>query len=255
MNKYFTYHTQYGKITLYENEAYIGRSFKRGVYWDEGTILKLKEYINPEKNILEIGAHCGTSSILYSTFLNNDKKIYSYEPQKNMYKLLVHNINQNNLQHKIIPNNLGVFCYTGKGEMNNIDLEEGDFLVSERYDDNCNLPCNFGGLSLGKDGEDIEMTTIDDMKLEDIGFIHCDAQGSENFIFSKAIDTITKYKPVIFYENIDFYGTHLYDNIVKSYPRYINESLFDIKKYCMENLNYSKFIDKFDGGIDTLLIP
>ena len=27
------------------------------------------------------------------------------------------------------------------------------------------------------------------------------------------------------------------------------------KKYCMETLNYSKFIDKFNGSIDTLLIP
>ena len=30
---------------------------------------------------------------------------------------------------------------------------------------------------------------------------------------------------------------------------------WDIKKYCMEQLNYSKFIDRFNGSIDTLLIP
>jgi FkbM family methyltransferase len=255
MNKFYTYYTEYGRITLYENEVYIGQSFKQGIYWDKNTILKLKEYIDPDKNILEIGAHCGTSSILYSTFLNNNKKLYAYEPQKNMYNLLVRNINQNNLQHKIIPNNLGVFCYNGKGKMNNIDLDGGGGVVSERYNENCNLPCNFGGICLGDSGEDINMTTIDDMKIEDIGFIHCDAQGSENFIFSKGINTISKYRPVILYENKDLYNTCLYDNIVRSYPEYIQESLFDIKKYCMENLNYSKFIDRFNGGIDTLLIP
>ena len=224
MNNYFTYNTKYGLITLYENELYIGEAFKDGIYWGENTLLKLKEYINPDKNILEIGAHYGTSSILYSTFLNNDKKLYAYEPQKNMYNLLVHNINQNNLQHKIMVNNLGVFCHNGKGNIKNFD-------------------------------EYVNMITIDDMKIEDIGFIHCDSQGSENFIFSKAIDTFTKYKPVILYENKDLYGKTLYNNVVKSYPEYTEESLFDIKKYCMEKLNYSKFIDEFDGGIYTLLIP
>lgn len=59
----------------------------------------LKQYINPERNILEIGGHCGTSSIVYSSFLNNENKLYVYESQLNMYNLLVKNINQNNLQN------------------------------------------------------------------------------------------------------------------------------------------------------------
>ncbi len=32
--------------------------------------------------------------------------------------------------------------------------------------------------------------TLDDIVLDDIGLIHCDAQGAENFIFSKGIDKI-----------------------------------------------------------------
>jgi hypothetical protein len=96
------------------------------------------------------------------------------------------------------------------------------------------------------------------MNLDDVGFIHCDAQGAENFIFSKGIETITKYRPVILFEdnaNIEVYGKPLYDIVCKSYPEYSENSLFDIKKYCMETLNYSSFIEKFNGGFDTLLIP
>lgn len=249
-----TYKTKYGLITLYKNEVTIGGDFKNGRYWDIDTLMKLRKYINPKRNILEIGGHCGTSSIVYSSFLIN-KKIYVYEPQRNMYKLLVHNIHQNRLRNKIVPNNLGVFCFEGNGKMNSIDLDGGGGEVLKRYNEEQNLPCNFGGIGLGDDGEDINLTTIDNMKLDDIGYIHCDAQGSENFIFSKGIETIKKYRPVILYENIELYGTYLYDNICKSYPNYKEESVFDIKKYCMEQLNYSKFIDRFNGGIDTLLIP
>lgn len=250
-----TYNTKYGLITLYKNEVYIGNEFKNGRYWDEDTLLKLRQHVNPNRNILEIGGHCGTSAIVYSNFLNNDKKIYIYEPQRNLYNLLLLNIYQNNLQNKIIPKNLGVFCYEGIGKMNEIDLDGGGGIVSKRYDEEQNLNCNFGGVGLGKNGEEINLTTIDLMNLDDIGYIHCDAQGSENFIFSKGINTITKYRPVILYENNQLYGTYLYDNICNSYPDYINESLFDIKKYCMEKLNYSECIDRFNGGIDTLLIP
>jgi FkbM family methyltransferase len=250
-----TFKTVCGLISFYENEAYVINPFKVGQYWDLDTILKLREYIDPNRNILEIGGHCGTSTIAYSYFVNKGKKIYVYEPQLKLYNLLVHNVNQNNLQDKIIPTNSGVFCFTGKGTMNNIDLDGGGGIVEKRYNEEKNLKCNFAGIGLGSEGENINLTTIDDMKLDDIGYIHCDAQGSENFIFSKALETITRCRPVILYENMDFGGKYLYDNVCKSYPDYKEESTFDIKKYCMETLKYSKFIDKFNGGDDTLLIP
>jgi FkbM family methyltransferase len=249
-----TYATKYGLVTLLKNEIYIGSAFRSGIYWDEDTLLKLKRFINPNQNILEIGGHCGTSSIVYSSFLNN-KQVFVYEPQSVMYDILLQNIRQNNLQDKIIPNKLGVFCYEGTCKMNNIDLDGGGGVVSQRYTAESHLACNFGGIGLGEDGESINVTTIDNMKLDDIGFIHCDAQGAENFIFSKGLETISKNRPVIYYENNEVYGKYLYDNVCKSYPNYTEESKFDIKRYCMEELHYSGFIDRFNGGIDTILIP
>jgi hypothetical protein len=139
--------------------------------------------------------------------------------------------------------------------MNDIDLDGGGGVVSKRYNEENNLQCNFGGIGLGNDGEDINLITIDSMKLDNIGYIHCDAQGSENFIFSKGIETITKNRPVILYENNEVFGKYLYDNVCKSYPDYTEESKFNIKNYCMETLHYSSCIDRFNGGIDTLLIP
>ena len=47
----------------------------------------------------------------------------------------------------------------------------------------------------------------------------------------------------------------LYNNVCKNYPIWQEEANFDLKKYCMETLNYSKYIDRFNGSIDTLLIP
>jgi len=251
-----TYSSRYGLVTLYKNEAFISIPFKKNEYWDEDTLLKLKKYINPNRNILEIGGHCGTSTLVYSSYLSKDKKCYVFEPQENMFKLLVKNIQQNNLEERIIPYNKGVFCYTGTGNMNDIDLDGGQGIVEKRYNEESDLNCNFGGISLGKEGEPIELIKVDDMTdIENIGYIHCDAQGSENFIFSGGVERLKKDRPVILYENNEKYAQYLYNAVCQSYPQYKTESKFDIKKYCMEELNYSEYIDRFNGSDDCLLIP
>lgn len=257
MNNTTTYTTKYGLVTLYSNETYICEDFKNGKYYDEETLLKLKEYINPDKDILEIGGHCGTSTLIYASFINDTRKIYVYEPQKNMYDLLVKNINQNNLQHKIIAFNKGVFCYTGKGNMNNIDLDGGGGTVSRRYNEEVNLQCNFAGICVGKDGEPIDMITVDDMNLNNIGFIHCDAQGSENYIFSKSIRTLAINKPVILYENngLRYRTQYLPDEVAKHYPEFVKEKNFNLTDFCMTYLDYKSYTDDYDGSIDTLLLP
>ena len=247
--------TPYGLITLYSNETFIIEPFKQDSYWDIDSLHLLKKYIDPTRNILEIGGHSGTSTLVYASFLNNENKIYVYEPQLNMYELLLKNIYQNNLQNRIIPYNFGVFCYDGAGKMNNIDVDGGGGIVSKRYNEENTLKCNFGGISLGNNGENIRLITLDSMNLDNIGFIHCDAQGSEPFIFSKALETIKKFRPVILYENNTDFAKYLYNNVCDAYPDYKEESKFDIRKYCMEELNYSECIDRFNNSIDTLLIP
>jgi FkbM family methyltransferase len=250
-----TYKTDFGLISLYKNEEYIGKAFEKGVYWSHDTMIKLRGYINPNKNILEIGGHCGTSSVFYHRFLHQGKKIYVYEPQKNMYDLLVRNIKQNNLQDKIYPSHKAIFCYNGTASMNHqtIDGTTGD--VKKRYSEESEIPCNFGGLSLGLGGEQTIVETVDSLNLDDIGFIHCDAQGSESFIFSKATETIKKNRPVIFFEDKAIHGELFHASVTVSYPMFMEESKFNIKDFCIKELGYRKCIEKFNNGLDSLLIP
>ena len=251
-----TFYTNYGTVTLYKNDIFIIDEFKKNKYWDIDTLMSLKTYIDPNKDILEIGAHCGTSTIIYSKFLNKDSKVYSFEPQLNMYNLLIKNIQQNNLEDKIIPFNKALFCYNGYCYMNDIDLDGGGGNVLKRYNQENDMPCNFGGICLGKNGEIVEVITADDnIDSNNIGFIHCDAQGAENFIFSKANKLIEKNRPVIFFENNSRYNNYLFSNVCNSYPEYCINSKFDIIDFCINKLSYSKVISNFGGGIDDLLIP
>ncbi len=249
-----TYKTNFGLISLLKNDYGITKYFDNGSYYDINTLLLLKEYINPNKNILEIGGHCGTSSLVYSSYLNDNSKLFVYEPQKNMYDLLCHNIKQNNLENKIIQNNKGLFCYNGKCRMNDFDFASTGS-ITKRYNEECDSVCNFGGACLGNDGEIINVVTLDSLEYDNIGYIHCDAQGAENFIFSKGKEFVKKHRPVIYYENNYEDNNILYYSVLYSFPEYIEYSNFNIKTFCMEELGYSKYIDNFNGSIDTLLIP
>lgn len=251
------FNTKYGKVTLMKNETYIIKDFQRGGYWDIDTLLQLEQYIPKNKNILEIGGHCGTSTLVYSSFLNDGNKIFVYEAQKNMHTLLQHNIKQNGLENKITAFHNAVFCENMDIQMNNIDLDGGGGNVQKRYTSELNLQCNFGGIGLGSGGENTRAITIDgDMKHDNIGFIHCDAQGAENFIFAKGVELIKRDRPVILYENNEKYnGKFLYNNVCRSYPQFSQYSKFNLEDYCMNKLNYSKVIYKFNGGDDDLLIP
>jgi len=253
-NSVVCFETFVGKIYLYKNETFITQEFNKGIYWDIDVLLKIQNYIDPEKNIIEIGAHCGTSSLFYAKLLKNKSKLYAYEPQTNLFDLLVKNINENNLNKKIKSYNKAMFCAKGFFNMNNIDIDGGGGEVYKRYNEESELPCNFGGIGLGLKGEKVKTITLDNCKKKNIGFIHCDAQGAENFIFSSGKKLLKKNKPVILYENNKKYNPKLYDNVMQSYPKYFVEGSFNLEEYCLNVLNYSRVIHNFNTG-DDLLIP
>ena len=243
-----TYTTDYGKITLHHNEEFIGETFRRGNYWDHDTLGKMSKHVPKDRDVLEIGGHCGTSTLYYAKHITKD--LHVFEPQKKMFDILQHNISQNDLDSRVHLHNKAVFCTDDSLTMHNetLDGNIGDASKDEFR--------NFGGLAVGKDGEKVESIRIDSMELEDVGFIHCDAQGSENFIFYGGRELLRKCRPVILFENNLAHDKKLHDHVVQHYGEtYPEAAKFSVIDFCMDELNYNKCIDRFNDGVDTLLLP
>jgi len=141
--------------------------------------------------------------------------------------------------------------------MNNIDLDCANGIFSKRYDEEYYLPCNFAGATLGKDGEKVKLTTLNNIEsiYDNIGCIYCIAQGSESFIFSKSINLITKNRPVIFFENNKIFYKYQFDTILETYSEFKEDGDFDIIDYCIKNLNYTLNREVFQDKIHVLLLP
>lgn len=255
--KTITFNTKWASIEIPSNEAFISLPFKNGSYWDIDTLEKLKEYIPENKNILEIGGHVGTSTVQYAKYINNDCKYWVFEPQKKIFDILQRNIIRNSLNSKVTCINGSIFCYSGVMNMHSKPLDGPNSNLPLSFQTIFNKSINYGGITVGIGGEQINCYKVDDLSyLTNIGFIHCDAQGSEPFCFYGAKDLVKRDKPVILFEDKDLgNGPILYRNVCNSYKQFKDEAFFDIKSYCMNNLNYSKCIHKYNNSDDTLLIP
>ena len=197
-----TFSTKYGYFTCYKNDIIFSSLLEKNQIYEEELILK---YIVPilqnnenedEIQILDVGGHIGTHSILYSKLLNC--KISTFEPQKKMFELLNKNINDNELQNCTIYN-----CAVGH---DNIQTTLSEMLYDGydckiEYDTNKIL--NYGGVGLGENGENVRMITIDSLNLDKCHYIKIDVEGAEILVLMGAANTIEKHKPLIWFESTD----------------------------------------------------
>lgn len=154
----------------------------------------LKEYIKPDFYIIEAGANNGSETIIIGNILKRGKgKIFAFEPAPLPFKYLLINIILNELQQVIKPYDL----LLGEKE-SYIDF----FLVSDS-DANQGKSSKY---TFNESSQKIikRQTTLDkfikEQNIERVDFIKMDIQGSELDLIEGGINTLQKYRPIIFTE-------------------------------------------------------
>lgn len=87
-------------IYFLKSDNCIGQYLKEGIYWESDTVGEcIKEYYVKGTNMIDLGAHIGTASLMMSEVLSEKCKIHAFEP---IYQdILKINVEENNLQKKI----------------------------------------------------------------------------------------------------------------------------------------------------------
>jgi len=141
--------------------------------------------------VFDIGANIGwyTLNILFS---HNDIVVYSFEPIKSSYQLLKKNLELNNQR---------------ADRTYNFGLSDENKKVKFYFDMECTAASSMADLRERGSTimEECEVKKMDDFILSISGFnkldfIKCDVEGSELFVFKGAIETIKRYKPIVFSE-------------------------------------------------------
>lgn len=199
MTEWFT--TRHGRMTCLKNDVEFAKAMRNGHIFEEdmvlGQIVPMLNKVEGKKTILDIGAHIGSHSILYSRYVP-DCEIHAFEPQTELYKLLMSNVDANGLSN--------VKAYNACVGHSNIGCSMSRMLY-DGYDCvieyNTNKGLNYGGIQLGLGGEKTNMVTIDSLNLSRCTYMKVDVEGAEPLVFMGALETIRKHKPIIFFEHTD----------------------------------------------------
>ena len=210
----------------YKNYLLPDTHYDVSVFWEEHGIRHIRNIsaIN-NKDIIDAGAFDGDSALVLSPLTR--KKVYSFEPVKENYELMLRTLRLNKVQN-VVAVNCGLGAHKGEYVMN-IDGPRSTVASTADMPDK---------------NDAISVVSLDDYADEnnlEVGLIKTDVEGFEQELLKGARKTIKKFKPVLL---ISIYHSP--------------SDFFEIKPMIKNwDVGYNfKIFKPFDGSIEseTLLI-
>ncbi len=171
------YHIDLVQKTIVQNES----------FWEQqlleffGKFIKEHKGSSEGKVFIDAGTNIGNHTLYFSKILKAGK-VYCFEPQKEIFKILQKNIKANDVNAE---------CY------NNVLSEKSENFAMDGF-----ISVNFGATNFvsDKDGE-YKSLTLDDVCLKDEIFaIKIDVEGHEFPVLRGAVQILEKYSPVLWIE-------------------------------------------------------
>ena len=181
------YSTRFGfNIYLNSKDPLIGQPISLGAVYEENVTNFLQKYLKQNITFLDIGANIGWYSLLTAQFLNDNCKIYAFEPFSANTKLLLASKLKNNFKSiKVIQaaagNQFGTVAFGASGsngQCKEVGIEAESILVSDT----------------------VNMVKIDNIVKEKVDLIKIDIEGAEYNALLGSINTIKNSLPIIFSE-------------------------------------------------------
>lgn len=158
----------------------------KNTFYEISNLKFLDKYIPNDAVILDIGANIGNHTLYWLTSSSqNIQKVYSFEPIQSTFKILKKNIEINNLSEKSKIFNYGLSDENTNALIDKMSLE------------------NIGGTQIKKyESGNLILKKLDDIDIEEnhIDLIKIDVEKHELNVLKGALNTIKKYKPLIFVE-------------------------------------------------------
>lgn len=190
-------------------------------------ILNFNSYEKPEMemsylliedgfHIFDIGANYGWYSLHFSKKFKKSK-IFAFEPVPKTFSFLQKNIKLNNTLN-IKAYNIGFSNKNEKKILYFRNSESGSASIADMMQENLpeEITCEMVRLD--------EFVTSNKLKID---FIKCDVEGAELFVFQGGLNSIIKYKPIIFAEMLRKWSAKLH-----YHPNKIIKMLEDVGYAC-----------------------
>jgi FkbM family methyltransferase len=178
---------RYGQMVYNVHDQYVGRSLELYSEFSEGEVAIFRQIVQPGQIVLDIGANIGCHTVFFARQVGLGGAVMAFEPQRCVFQMLCANMAINS-----IPN---AWCMHAA-----VGTQPGQILVPmlDFHREN-----NVGGLGLGdfSFGESVQVLTLDGLNLGAVHFIKVDVEGMEEQVLRGAVQTLERFKPVLYVEN------------------------------------------------------
>lgn len=141
----------------------------------------VQNYLSPGSVVIDAGANIGNHSLFFAGVLGAEK-VYAFEPQREIFRILERNIHLNEL-NQISAINAALGAEPGHAELDSFRA------------------ANIGKTTFVKnDSGSYEMTTLDTLNLERVDFIKMDVEGAHLAALEGARQTLARCKPILWVE-------------------------------------------------------
>lgn len=164
-----------GRFYVDHNPAQVKKKLLSGKPWEPYVIKELEKRLAPGDTVLDIGAHIGSLTVPMARLIGPEGTVYAFEPQRKIYRELVHNLKLNKLTNAV-PLRFALSSKTGI-----IEMEPASAHV-------------------GKGGDEVEARTIDSFGFSDVSLMKIDVEGHEAKVLAGAEKTIRALHPMIIIE-------------------------------------------------------
>ena len=218
-----------GKFYLDDKSDFIKEILASGEVWEPAIQDALRRVGRPGATIIDAGAHIGTHTVTLSKIAGPEGRVYAFEPQRKIYRELVHNVSLNELEN-VVPLRFALGDRHTVIEMDPAtEANEGDTMV-------------------GSGGDSAELRTLDSFGFRNVGLIKIDVEGFEKPVLRGGRQTIAEQKPVLL---VEIQGGHSFDNA----PRNVRAEIVDTIQW-IEAMGYHVYrITMYDYLALPLLPP
>ena len=195
------------------------------------SIKLINTYIEHDNDcvILDIGSNFGFLSLVWaSSICKNNGRVFSFEPNFNVYSSFEKSINENNLNNVIVVNNMAVGSKNGT-----IDIYLN------------NTTSNIISNNEANKSVEIEMIAIDSYieqnNIKRCDLIKIDVDGIEHDILKGSINTLSHFKPICIVETnndkriLDFFKKNEYRILDMELKEYVSDNEIPPNIFCLPN--------------------
>lgn len=173
-------------------------SILRNQHFEPGLARIARTYVDPQKDVIDIGANIGLFTILFSDIISADSRVLAIEPSPAALAYLRRNISRNGCAKSVVVFEGAALSKRAVVQLNIIPgMEEYSSLNEIVHPVVKRKP----HITLEVNGDTVD-NFVDQFKLRP-GFIKLDIEGAEYSALTGAIKTLIKYKPVILSELSD----------------------------------------------------